>query len=165
MLIRSEGSGQTHPLVPVGPPVQWGAGCLSSFLGLWGHLGQWVYTEVRQKGKSLLTEDDRNVPPKHFLYCQVIILASAVKKFKSQAHYADSLTQNTDDIELIACMAGLAFISRDVAWLTRLQNRTQWTPCCRFIMIRQLRSTPNLMEVWKKDVSRWGCRYHQLTGR
>lgn len=58
MLLRPEDSGQTHLLAAVGPPVQWGAGCLSTCSGLWGRLGQWVYAEVRhrRREKSLFSQ-------------------------------------------------------------------------------------------------------------
>lgn len=48
-LLKYEGSCQTHPRLPAGPPVQEGAECLLSCLGLWGHSGQWVFAKGRQK--------------------------------------------------------------------------------------------------------------------
>lgn len=90
VLTGSEGSSQTHLLGAVGPPVQQGAGCLSSFLGLWGHLEQQVYADVRHKGREFTHSGViENTPPKHFLDYQIIILASAVKTFKGQANYSD----------------------------------------------------------------------------
>ncbi len=79
-LLKSEEGGQTHLLLPVGLPVQEGAGCLSSCLGLWGRLGQWVYAKVGQKRRenSLLTRASQSLTSKHFPCIQTIILASAV---------------------------------------------------------------------------------------
>lgn len=81
-LLKSERCGQTHLLAPVGPPVQEGAECLSSCLGLWGRLGQWVYAEAGQerREKSFLTTANWNA--------QILIISSsAVNQLITKANY------------------------------------------------------------------------------
>ncbi len=84
--------------------------------------------------------------------CHIIILA--VNQLITQGYYSTCLTWNEYATQLIAFMAvlvaGFASISHDLAWLTGLETGAQRTLCCSLIMIRQLRSEANLIEVWNK---------------